>query len=79
MGQYFAAMYPDKVKRMIIDGVYNSNNYRAGLWDSNLADIDDNIDMLFSYCHQAGPDRCDIYEYSPVPSISNSVSQARTV
>ncbi|KAM5535131.1 hypothetical protein V8D89_011217 [Ganoderma adspersum] len=62
LGQYFAAMYPDKVGRMIIDGV---DNYRASLWSSNLLDNEAVIDSLFTFCHQAGPERCALYESTP--------------
>ncbi|KZT09845.1 alpha/beta-hydrolase [Laetiporus sulphureus 93-53] len=40
LGQYFSAMYPDKVGRVVIDGVFDAYNYRATLWNSNLADTD---------------------------------------
>ena len=47
-------MYPDKVGRVIIDGVYDGANYRSALWNSNLVDIEAVMDSLFTYCHQAG-------------------------
>ncbi|KAI0661310.1 alpha/beta-hydrolase [Cubamyces menziesii] len=65
LGQYFSAIYPDKVGRVIIDGVYDSHNYRAALWDSNLADVDTVISSFFQFCHQAGPDKCPLYDSSP--------------
>ncbi|KAI0645977.1 alpha/beta-hydrolase [Trametes meyenii] len=64
LGQYFSAIYPDKVERVIIDGVYDSHNYRAALWNSNLVDIDAVIGAFFTFCHQAGPERCSLYEPS---------------
>ena len=65
LGQYFAAMYPDKVGRVIIDGVYDAENYRSTLWDSNLRDNEAVIDAFFTYCHQAGPLKCALYEPTP--------------
>ena len=65
LGQYFSAMYPDKVGRVVIDGVYDSHNYRDGLWDSNLRDSDEVINSLFTYCYQGGPLKCDLYEPTP--------------
>ncbi|KAI1785891.1 alpha/beta-hydrolase [Ganoderma leucocontextum] len=65
LGQYFAAMYPDKVGRVIIDGVYDAENYRSALWNSNLLDNEAVIDSLFTYCHQAGPLKCALYEPTP--------------
>ena len=49
LGQYFAAMYPDKVGRVILDGVFDGYNYRSGLWNSNLLDIDTVMDSIFTY------------------------------
>ncbi|KAI0703945.1 alpha/beta-hydrolase [Earliella scabrosa] len=65
LGQYFAAMYSDKVKRVVVDGVYDAENYRATLWNTNLVDADAAYQSLFDYCHRAGPDRCAIYESEP--------------
>ncbi|KAM5543350.1 hypothetical protein V8D89_003224 [Ganoderma adspersum] len=65
LGQYFAAMYPDKVGRMILDGVYDGNDYRAPLRKSSLVDNEAVIDSLFTFCHQAGPLECPLYESTP--------------
>ncbi|KAI8968146.1 alpha/beta-hydrolase [Trametes punicea] len=65
LGQYFSAIYPDKVGRVIIDGVYDAHNYRAALWNSNLIDVDTVIDSFFHFCHQAGPGNCTLFESSP--------------
>ena len=58
-------MYPDKVGRVIIDGVLDGNEYRSAKWDSNLADNEAVIDSLFTFCHQAGPTKCPLYESTP--------------
>ena len=58
-------MFPDKVGRFIIDGVFDGYNYRDGLWSSNLLDMEDVINSLFQFCHQAGPEKCPIYESTP--------------
>ncbi|KAI0793726.1 alpha/beta-hydrolase [Fomes fomentarius] len=52
LGQYFAAMYPDK-------------NYRATLWNTNIVDVDEAVGSLFEYCHRAGPEKCALYESTP--------------
>ncbi|KAH9859141.1 alpha/beta-hydrolase [Lenzites betulinus] len=65
LGQYFSAIYPDKVGRVIIDGVYDAHNYRAALWNTNLLDMEAVIDSFFHFCHQAGPEKCSVYESSP--------------
>ena len=58
-------MYPDKVGRVVIDGVYDSHNYRAALWNTNLLDMEAVMDSLFEYCHRAGPLKCALYESTP--------------
>ena len=58
-------MYPDKIRRLVIDGVYDAENYRAALWNTNIVDVDRVIDALFDFCHQAGPEHCPLYEPSP--------------
>ncbi|PIL33846.1 hypothetical protein GSI_03552 [Ganoderma sinense ZZ0214-1] len=65
LGQYFAAMYPDKIERMVLDGVYDGNNYRASLWNSNVINNEAVIDSLFTFCHQAGPSGCALYDSTP--------------
>ncbi|KAH9859128.1 alpha/beta-hydrolase [Lenzites betulinus] len=65
LGQYFSAIYPDKIGRVIIDGVYDAHNYRAALWSTNLADMDAIIGSFFHFCHQAGPEKCSVYDSSP--------------
>lgn len=55
-------MYPDKVGRMLLDGVVDGLNYRATLWSNNLLDADAVIASFYSFCHQAGPSKCSVYE-----------------
>ncbi|CCL98563.1 uncharacterized protein FIBRA_00563 [Fibroporia radiculosa] len=66
LGQYFAAMYPDKVGRLIIDGVYDGYNYRNTSWNSNLADADAVWESFFTFCNRAGPEKCSLY----MPSVA---------
>ena len=65
LGQYFAAMYPERVGRVVIDGVYDAHDYRAGSWQTNLADTEEVVSSLFDFCHRAGPRKCALYEPTP--------------
>ncbi|OSC97430.1 alpha/beta-hydrolase [Trametes coccinea BRFM310] len=65
LGQYFAAMYPEKVGRLVIDGVYDALNYRSALWSSNVVDMDRVVGSFFEFCHQGGPEKCTAYDASP--------------
>ncbi|KII90370.1 hypothetical protein PLICRDRAFT_696949 [Plicaturopsis crispa FD-325 SS-3] len=75
LGQYFAAMYPDKVGRLIIDGVYDAYDYRATNWATNLVDTDAVIASFYDFCLQAGPSRCSIYE----PTIDEMQSRVNKI
>ncbi|KAF4622312.1 hypothetical protein D9613_009057 [Agrocybe pediades] len=65
LGASFAAMFPDKIERLIIDGVVDSENYYATLWSNNLLDTDKVMDSFFDGCHEAGPEDCDFWAPSP--------------
>lgn len=65
LGQYFAAMYPDKVGRLIIDGVVDGVKWQRGqTWDM-VEDSDPAMDEFFKDCALAGPEKCPIWEESP--------------
>ncbi|KAH9922876.1 alpha/beta-hydrolase [Epithele typhae] len=68
LGQYFASMFPEKVGRFAIDGVYDGYNYREAKWSSNLVDMDATINSLFDFCYLAGADKCPLWD-SSVPRI----------
>ncbi|KAF9040674.1 TAP-like protein-domain-containing protein [Panaeolus papilionaceus] len=61
LGSTFAAMFPDKVERLIIDGVCDAEDYYATLWSKNLMDTDKGIDLFVSGCHEAGPGGCHFW------------------
>jgi hypothetical protein len=72
LGQYFAAMYPSKVGRLVIDKVVDANNYY-------LDDMDAVVLSFFKFCHQAGLSKCPLYgslcltfknEWIPIPFAS---------
>ena len=58
-------MYPDKVKRVVIDGVCDAEYYRAPSWNTDLVYTEDIVESLFTFCHQAGPEKCPMYDTSP--------------
>ncbi|RVX74486.1 hypothetical protein B0A52_01612 [Exophiala mesophila] len=58
LGSTFAAMYPERVERVALDGVVNAEDYYHGPWTSNLRDTDRILEKLFIYCDQGGPEQC---------------------
>ncbi|KAG7091869.1 hypothetical protein E1B28_008270 [Marasmius oreades] len=65
LGSTFAAMFPDKVHRLVIDGVVDvSDDYYTTKWTTNLRDTDNVLQWFFKDCHKAGPENCAFYEPS---------------
>lgn len=53
LGQTFAAMFPDRVERLVLDGVVDLDDYYAGGWRTNLQDADRVIAAFYAYCAAA--------------------------
>lgn len=58
LGITFAAMFPDDVERIVVDGVVNIPDYYATGWSTNLYDTDTVMYSFYEYCSLAGPLRC---------------------
>ncbi|POR34373.1 Carboxylesterase A [Tolypocladium paradoxum] len=59
LGNYFASMFPERIGRIVLDGVGNANDYSAGPgWLTNTVDADEIASDFFSGCHAAGPSVC---------------------
>ncbi|PVH79184.1 alpha/beta-hydrolase [Cadophora sp. DSE1049] len=53
LGATFAAMFPDRVGRVILDGVVDADHYVSPVWRGSIQDAD-KISTSFSfYCHKA--------------------------
>jgi pimeloyl-ACP methyl ester carboxylesterase len=60
LGTTFAALYPDRVGRMIIDGVMDVQDYYDGSWIPGIQQADDAIRGFCDLCFEAGP-KCAFY------------------
>lgn len=60
----FASMYPDKIERMVVDGVVDADGYYGANWNFTL-DTDRAVQMFCESCHEAGADKCAFYSDSP--------------
>ncbi|KAL0580855.1 hypothetical protein V5O48_001147 [Marasmius crinis-equi] len=65
LGYTFASMFPDKVERLVIDGVVDIDLYYQTKWLESLEDVEKTLQWFFDSCHQAGRDHCAFYEDSP--------------
>ncbi|KAG7091870.1 hypothetical protein E1B28_008271 [Marasmius oreades] len=65
LGSTFAAMFPNKVHRLVIDGVVDvSDDYYTTKWTTNLRDTDHVLQWFFKDCLKAGPENCTFHEPS---------------
>ncbi|KND89100.1 Carboxylesterase A [Tolypocladium ophioglossoides CBS 100239] len=59
LGNYFASMFPERIGRIVLDGVSNANDYSTGPgWLTNTVDADEIAARFFSGCHAVGPAVC---------------------
>ncbi|KAI0909236.1 hypothetical protein F4823DRAFT_563023 [Ustulina deusta] len=65
LGGVFAAMYPDKVERLVSDGNVDIREWHYQTYINFLRDMDKVMDAFFDLCHKAGPRGCDFYAGTP--------------
>ncbi|KAK7014419.1 Abhydrolase-4 domain-containing protein, partial [Favolaschia claudopus] len=65
LGMTFAEMFPDKVERLIIDGIVDPEDYYSTSWMKNLQDTEKTWNTFLTGCVAAGPDACALYESTP--------------
>ncbi|KAM0144039.1 hypothetical protein ACHAO1_000318 [Botrytis cinerea] len=53
LGSTFAAMFPDRVGRLVLDGVVDADYYVAPIWLESQRDADKVWSSFFKYCHEA--------------------------
>ncbi|EJD35634.1 alpha/beta-hydrolase [Auricularia subglabra TFB-10046 SS5] len=65
IGQYLAALHPDKIARMIIDGVSDGDHWLNGRSYDLIKDSGKVIDQFYQNCVDAGPAKCAVWENTP--------------
>ncbi|PPQ95837.1 hypothetical protein CVT26_015967 [Gymnopilus dilepis] len=73
LGATFAALFPDNVGRLVIDGVVDSEDYYATLWSKNLLDTDKTLETFLTGCVEAGPEDCAFWAPTP-KDINNNLT-----
>jgi pimeloyl-ACP methyl ester carboxylesterase len=61
LGSTFAALHPNKVGRVVLDGVVDPADHYSGGWLTQLLDLDKIITRFSKYCFEAGPEKCPLY------------------
>ncbi|KFZ02270.1 hypothetical protein V500_00266 [Pseudogymnoascus sp. VKM F-4518 (FW-2643)] len=65
LGGTFAALWPEKVERMVNDGNVNYNEWMANNSTTFSRDSDKVMAAFYKYCHLAGPSGCAFYRSTP--------------
>ncbi|KIY61220.1 alpha/beta-hydrolase [Cylindrobasidium torrendii FP15055 ss-10] len=58
LGSVFASLFPDKIERMVLDGVVNVENYFKGIWTPLLETADEALADFAKDCFDAGSEVC---------------------
>jgi pimeloyl-ACP methyl ester carboxylesterase len=58
LGSTFASMFPDRVGRVILDGVVSWYDYSHSLGNGSLTDNEKAMESFHTFCQQAGPSKC---------------------
>ncbi|KAM3505677.1 hypothetical protein MY11210_007867 [Beauveria gryllotalpidicola] len=62
LGNYFASMFPERIGRVLLDGVCDIDDYATGDgWLSNTVDTDEMTERFFQGCFDAGADICPLH------------------
>ncbi|KAG9198044.1 hypothetical protein G6514_000619 [Epicoccum nigrum] len=62
LGGTFASLYPDRIGRMIIDGVMELEDHFNGGWEKSIVDNDEASRFFFKRCFEAGPALCKFHQ-----------------
>lgn len=62
LGSTFASLYPDRIGRMIIDGVMDLEDHFNGGWEKSIVDNDEASRYFFIRCFEAGPVLCQFHQ-----------------
>lgn len=60
LGSTFASMFPDRVGRVVLDGVVNEEDYLHSLGNGSLVDSEKAMDSFYSYCLHSGLEACPL-------------------
>lgn len=76
LGQTVAAMFPDRVERLLLDSVVLARDYYAGGWITATRETDESIAHFFEECVEAGVDICPLANHTGANTTSQSLMHA---
>lgn len=65
LGGTFAALYPDRVGRLVSDGNVDYQEWYNSAHVNAIRDADTVMDAFYALCHDAGPSKCAFWGSSP--------------
>jgi pimeloyl-ACP methyl ester carboxylesterase len=60
LGSTFASMFPDRVGRLVLDGVVNVHDYNNALGEGSLHDAEKGISLFYNFCMLSGNSSCPL-------------------
>ncbi|KAK5630056.1 hypothetical protein RRF57_005771 [Xylaria bambusicola] len=76
LGQVFASMFPDRVGKMVLDGVLGLELPLGENFTEITSNTDGIIASFFIYCFEAGPSQCSFYTGSSPLDIYNRFNES---
>jgi pimeloyl-ACP methyl ester carboxylesterase len=66
IGETFASVFPDRVGRVVLDGIVDPEQYvTVGFGSKGLVSTDEAFSTFFVFCSSAGPQNCSFWESTP--------------
>lgn len=75
LGATLSTMFPDRIKRAVLDGVSDSHDYMAGGWTTNLRDTDRLLAKFAEHCYEGGQQHCPIWHKGGPALIAENVQR----
>ncbi|KAG7404209.1 Tripeptidyl aminopeptidase [Fusarium oxysporum f. sp. rapae] len=73
LGQTFAAMFPQRVGRLLLDSVVEPDGYYHGVWASATRDTEFALFHFFEQCIEAGVEICPLANFTGTDTTADSL------
>ncbi|KAF4992893.1 hypothetical protein FGRMN_6836 [Fusarium graminum] len=81
IGATFASLFPNRVGRVVLDGIVDAELYYRNAYTANLDQMDEAMDKFSTLCHSAGPKKCSFWGPTAkniTARLDNIISQLRS-